>query len=296
MNYSELKAIIKREAKNPERSFEESYQKIHKYLQKISQDHLIEITQEIGTIPEDIAHDSTEEKLYAKTTDILLCEILKTFGLNVSVNKERGCSADVFGKSLHDYSFVGDAKAFRLSRTAKNQKDFKVSSIVDWRADKNYAILVCPYYQYPKSSSQIYGQALDGNVCLLSWEHLSFMLKKKIYETKLVNLAPIWNISRNIAANTSVLDKNRFFFGETNRIFCQIINSSLESFREHLKITRQNTIERGNYEINFWYQRIEQIHEYDRQQAIKELLKALKLEEKIKTIQKYLKSLEQESE
>jgi hypothetical protein len=83
------------------------------------------------------------------------------------VNKERSNCADVVGKSvIHGYSFVGDAKAFRLSRTAKNQKDFKVKSMSDWRGDHDYSILVCPYFQYPKNNSQIYGQALDGNICL----------------------------------------------------------------------------------------------------------------------------------
>ena len=34
------------------------------------------------------------------------------------------------------YSLVADAKAFRLSRTAKNQKDFKVQAMdgLAWRA------------------------------------------------------------------------------------------------------------------------------------------------------------------
>jgi hypothetical protein len=39
----------------------------------------------------------------------------------------RADSADVEG-ATKDYTIVGDAKAFRLSRTAKNQKDFKVTT------------------------------------------------------------------------------------------------------------------------------------------------------------------------
>jgi type II restriction enzyme len=144
----------------------------------LSKKNLNIIIKEIGAIPEDIEHDSSEEKLYSKTTDIVLAKTFQELGMQASVNKERANCADLVSKSsIHGYSLVGDAKAFRLSRTAKNQKDFKVKSMVDWKGDHDYSVLVCPYYQYPKSSSQIYGQALDGNVCLLSWEHLSFLLE-----------------------------------------------------------------------------------------------------------------------
>ncbi len=58
-----------------------------------------------------------------------------------------------------DYSFVADAKAFRLSRTAKNQKDFKVQAMDDWKHSKTYAMVVCPVYQLLTRTSQIYQQA-----------------------------------------------------------------------------------------------------------------------------------------
>jgi type II restriction enzyme len=81
-----------------------------------------------GNIPESYAHDSSEEKLYSKYTDCLLSEIFKFIGLRSIILKERSDTADVeaFAKN---YSFVADAKSFRLSRTAKNQKDFKIQAM-----------------------------------------------------------------------------------------------------------------------------------------------------------------------
>ena len=35
-----------------------------------------------------------------------------------------------------------------------------------------------------KSNSQIYGQALDGNVCLLSWEHFAYFFEHNVRESK----------------------------------------------------------------------------------------------------------------
>jgi hypothetical protein len=107
-----------------------------------------------GDIPESFRHDSSEEKLYSKYTDALLSEAFKSIGLKSLVLTERADVADVevFGK---EYSFVADAKAFRLSRTAKNQKDFKVQAMDGWKHGKPYAMVVCPIYQLPNRSSQI---------------------------------------------------------------------------------------------------------------------------------------------
>lgn len=149
-----------------------------------------------GNIPESYGHDTSEEKLYSKYTDCLLSLAYTAIGLKSLVLKERADAADVeaFAK---DYSFVADAKAFRLSRTAKNQKDFKVQAMHGWKRGKPYAMVVCPIYQLPTSSSQIYQQATTQNVCIFTYSHLAVLLSysekegqtkaqhllKKIFET-----------------------------------------------------------------------------------------------------------------
>jgi type II restriction enzyme len=70
-----------------------------------------------GIIPEQFSHDSTEEKLWAKFCDILFSHVLNMLGIETQVIRSRGDSADILGKT-NDYSIVGDAKAFRLSRRA----------------------------------------------------------------------------------------------------------------------------------------------------------------------------------
>lgn len=91
---------------------------INKLRTKTLLDHL----RLCGNIPESYGHNTTEEKLYSKYTDSLLCFAYQKIGLKSMVIAERADVADVeaFAK---DYSFVADAKAFRLSRTAKNQKN-----------------------------------------------------------------------------------------------------------------------------------------------------------------------------
>jgi type II restriction enzyme len=93
-------------------------------------DDIVSVLEQIGTIPEAIVHDSTEEKLFAKASDIVLSNVFRKIGLKSTVIKERLDSADVQAESLlYGYTLVADAKAFRMSRTAKNQKDFKVSTL-----------------------------------------------------------------------------------------------------------------------------------------------------------------------
>lgn len=127
-----------------------------------------------GSIPERYEHDSSEEKLYSKYTDALLATAFRHIGLTAIVLAERADSADVEAVAK-TYSLVGDAKAFRLSRTAKNQKDFKVEAMHGWKRGKPHAMVVCPIYQLPTRQSQIYQQALARNVCIFTYSHLAVL-------------------------------------------------------------------------------------------------------------------------
>ncbi len=127
-----------------------------------------------GAIPETYSHDSSEEKLYSKYTDVLASLAFAHLGIRSVVLVERADAADV-ECFADDYEFVADAKAFRLSRTAKNAKDFKVPSMHKWKYHRPHAMVICPLYQVPSSSSQIYRQAISDDVCIFSFSHLSLL-------------------------------------------------------------------------------------------------------------------------
>ena len=95
-------------------------------------EELLEHVDRAGNIPERFDHDSTEEKLFAKYCDALLARSWRELGMAAKLIEERTDAADVAAAS-DSYTIVGDAKAFRLSRTAKNQKDFKVEALDKWR-------------------------------------------------------------------------------------------------------------------------------------------------------------------
>ena len=128
-----------------------------------------------GAMPEQYGHDSSAEKLYSKYTDAIVSESLTAIGLKSAVITARADAADVQARG-GGYSLVADAKAFRLSRTAKNQKDFKFQAMDGWRNGLDYAVVACPIYQLPSRTSQIYQQAIARNVCILSYSHLAALV------------------------------------------------------------------------------------------------------------------------
>ncbi len=235
-----------------------------------------------GNIPESYGHDTSEEKLYSKYTDCLLSLAYAALGLKSLVLKERADVADVeaFAK---DYSFVADAKAFRLSRTAKNQKDFKVQATHGWKRGKPYAMVVCPIYQLPTSSSQIYQQATTQNVCLFTYSHLALLLSYSEVEGQAKAQQLLKRIFETIQALNPSKNATDYWLA---------INKAILSFSK--KIQPLWNIEKGvaaesiavakDEALAFLAQEREKIMRMNHEEALKELIKVHKIDNRIKTI------------
>jgi type II restriction enzyme len=235
-----------------------------------------------GNIPESYGHDTSEEKLYSKYTDCLLSLAYTALGLKSLVLKERADAADVeaFAK---DYSFVADAKAFRLSRTAKNQKDFKVQAMHGWKRGKPFAMVVCPIYQLPTSSSQIYQQATTQNVCVFTYSHLALLLSysevegqakaqqllKKIFET-----IQALNPSKNATDYWLAINKVILAFSKKIQPLWDIEKGVAT---ESIAVAKEEA-------LTFLAQEREKIMRMSHKEALKELIKVHKIESRIKTI------------
>ena len=270
-------------------SFPDATQRLQERIYALDRAHTIQLVSQIGSIPEDIGHDSTEEKLYAKVSDILLAKSLIEMNLEATVLTQRADCDDVVAQShYHRYSLVGDAKAFRLSRTARNAKDYKVNSMAIWKGDSEYAVLVCPYFQYPKSNSQIYKEALSGNIALFSWEYLYILLKEGIRESSSINLSALWNQSGIISKTTTVSNSKSCFLNQQNQNISKILKITPEKFYEYFNSVKDLIVERGNTEIQYYEQEIERVKQLNREEAIAELLRNLKLESKIATIRGFI--------
>jgi type II restriction enzyme len=267
--------------------------KFSDYYENLKQDLSDEIKQEgvsalidhlrlCGNIPELYAHDSSEEKLYAKYTDSLLAEVFKAVGLRSHVITERADAADVevFATS---YSFVADAKSFRLSRTAKNQKDFKIQNMDRWKHGKNYAMVVCPIYQLPNKSSQIYQQSSSVNVCIFTYSHLAMLLRFSLVQKnpnieniiqEVFKIITTLNPSKNasdywLAVNKTILD--------SSQIIENLWKEEKQAAVESINVAKQKA-------LKFLADEREKIMRMTHEEALRELVKVYKIENKIKII------------
>lgn len=237
---------------------------------------------ECAIIPESLAHDSSEEKLWSKYCDILLAHAWSYVGIPSEVLRARGDSADVFGRA-DGYTVVGDAKAFRLSRTAKNQKDFKIKALDDWRKGNTYACLVSPLYQYPQRSSQIYDQAVAHNVTLLSYTHLRFLLD----HVKGQNLLPLWEVGRQLKRGKTA----ELYWSAVDETVTSVVSRRPRDLEKYKAEEVSKTKEIGAEGIEFWQKRIESYRGLSQREAVMRLIKAEKIESKIQTIRNAVESL-----
>jgi type II restriction enzyme len=267
-------------------NFGDDYEKLAKELteevEKGGVSVLIDHLRLCGSIPESYNHDSSEEKLYSKYTDCLLSLTYQTLGLRSLVIKERADVADVeaFGK---DYSFVADAKAFRLSRTAKNQKDFKVQAMHRWKHGKPNAMVVCPIYQLPRASSQIYQSATSSDVCVFTYSHLALLLSysqiegtEKAQELlyKVFKTVPLLPLSKSATDYWLGINKTLLEFSDTiEELWQKEKQVSLES----IEVAKQE-------DLTYLAQQREKIMRMSHQEALNELVKVHKIDSKIRII------------
>lgn len=264
-------------------------------INKLKKESVINIVKEVGTIPESIEASSTEEKIYSKASDIILSRCFIELGLKSRAVSERGNSADIIAESIHGYTLVADAKTFRMSRTAKNQKDFKISTLSNWRGmEHNFALLVSPYFQYPNTSSQIYSSSLENSVCLLSWEHILFLLINDVVESDSLSLEQIWNAPTRIERDSKIAyaDRQNCLFPFINKFVCDRISKQSSDFDDLLNSCKKGIAERGDCEIRHIDAEINEIKGFSREKAVAELIKSRKLEERISSIKSFVKSLE----
>lgn len=235
-----------------------------------------------GSIPESYGHDSSEEKLYSKYTDCIVSLAYQAIGLKSLVLTERADVADVevIGEN---YSFVADAKAFRLSRTAKNQKDFKVAAMDGWKYGKPYAMVICPIYQLPRASSQIYQSAALHNVCIFTYSHLSLLL----CFFQRVGAKATQTLLHSVFKVITALNPSKSAFD-----YWLAINQTMLAFSLDIsdlwnveKIAAMESVEIAKSEdLTFLAQQREMIMKMTHAQALTELIKVYKIDNKIKAI------------
>ena len=127
----------------------------------------------------------------------------------------------------------------------------------------------------------------------MSWEHILFLLNQQVVEDVSLSLEQIWNAPTRIERDSKIAyaDRMNCLFPYINKMVCDRIPISLKDFEEQLNICKLYIFERSNDEIAVLNAEIQKIEEYTKEQAIKELIKSRKLNEKISAILSYKSSL-----
>ena len=76
------------------------------------------------------------------------------------------------------------------------------------------------------------------------------------------------------------------YWAEIDKIVCEIVNQRHDALKKYKLLEIDKTREIGNEGIAYWKQRIADFHKLSKREAVKLLIKAEKIEAKIKTTEK----------
>ncbi len=262
---------------------------LSKEIEQHGIDSLLDHLRLCSAIPESYGHDSSEEKLYSKYTDALISESYSWLGLESMVLDERADSADV-EVVADEYGFVADAKVFRLSRTAKNPKDFKVQAMDNWKRGKPFAMIVCPLYQLPVGASQIYQQAAARNVCIFSYSHLAVLTRLVETEGQDAVIDLLHEVFGTVQAMNPSKDANSYWQA-VNRAMLRYGNPVRDLWRTEKIATIEGIGVSKEIALRYYASQREEIMKLSRKEAIKQLIGMHKIDSRINTIRSVVDNL-----
>lgn len=223
-----------------------------------------------GYIPELYPYDSSQETLYSKLIESLVCEWARRIGFtDFYLQKQKSNKEDITIK-VGNKIIVCDAKSFRLGRSqaAPNVKDtIKKQAYTTWLeqygADSRVGGLVAfPSLHDWKKESEAYSYFTEGApaIMLLFYEQMAFILLKGIKSDKLVNfLSSYKDIYHKPSKNKSVYLKGLIdtlfkemkgeynsFMSETRRFIVERVNHTFNKLTEYLDENYQRIEEEVN--------------------------------------------------
>ncbi len=173
-----------------------------KLRKEFSDDQLADLLIYSGYIPDLYDNDSSQETLFSKLVEVLVCEWAYRMGFSSHFIKQKASYEDV-KITINSKVLVCDAKSFRLGRSQKapNVKDFlKLEDIRKWLArydNKLGGLVTYPCTHEWRSSSDAYQYCSDKSAptVMLPYKYLSFLLKyKNNFNT--TDLANLWDYNR----------------------------------------------------------------------------------------------------
>ncbi|WP_165170012.1 HindIII family type II restriction endonuclease [Adlercreutzia sp. ZJ242] len=217
--------------------------RLHSELGSLPDDDFEHLLTTAGFIPDVYENDSSEETLFTKFIEALVCTWANRIGLDASMVKTKGSREDVTIE-VDDKIIVCDAKSFRLGRSQKapNAKDFlKLEDVRKWMEYHGNAIgglVTYPCKHEWTTSSDIYQYCSTKEVptVMLPYKILAFLFHYR-NQYKPTDLLRLWDygelfpeklLKRMKGGNKSV------YWAAINRALLEITHQSQETLQEFI--------------------------------------------------------------
>ncbi len=269
-------------------SFPQKINRLYERLKPWDVDTVTSRLRSAGVIPEMYAHDSSEEKVYAKYCDIVVSEAFRAIGFQSDVSNVRSNAADLYVDGA-GYSAICDVKSFRLSRTALNPKDYKIEAVDRWRRNQeaDHAFLVAPHTQFPSGISRLYDEAIRYNVTLLPFAHVEFLVRTANSAGQRPDLRLIWQVAKAIEDPAEV--RGPSYWKAVDAAVVRASGGSESALEESKHRYEDEFRNQARLQVKYWEDRLQEIRNMPREQLVESLVRAEGIESKIQTIRQYLK-------
>ena len=196
-----------------------------------------------GYIPDMYLPDSSEETLFSKLIEVIVCEWCERMGFVSNFVKQKASYEDV-NFMINGKVIVCDAKSFRLGRSQKapNVKDFlKLEDIRKWLSrhkNKLGGLVTYPCTHEWTKSSDAYQYCSDKTIptLMLPYKYLAYLLAYKDNYDK-DELAKLWNYSSIFPKK---LDKKmkggnkEAYWKKIDKEISKVTNTSEKQFNEYM--------------------------------------------------------------
>ena len=152
-----------------------------------------------------------------------------------------------------------------------------------WKYGKPFAMVVCPIYQLPVRSSQIYHQASARNVCIFTYSHLSMLCAYSQAVSTDKAEALLFAVFKTVQAMNPTKDAGAYWLG-VNRAVFGFDKEILDFWEAEKRASLESIAIAKEVALTYLATERERIMRMSHEQALIELIKINKIESKIVTI------------
>jgi len=273
---------------------------VSKKLKSLDTEQFCKLLELTGYLPDLYAHDGSEETLYSKFVEVVVCEWAHRVGFEESFLPSQKSGTEDIAIMDKDNVIVADAKSFRLSRSqaAPNPKDvIKVDDYKNWIKKYDDKIKLGGLATFPqlhewKKSSKVHMDLTnkDNKIVWFYYGHLSAVLKFQISKSKIINFYNSYGemFPKQIVPKDNPKDK--YLLMLKNYIF----NDHIEEYEKYMNslnqvnaLIKKMALEKIDEEIdNVQKEIFETIHSFEDIDKLKKYVINLQKKESTKELQR----------